>query len=62
MDTKHLGQSNWVMVKAAIDQQANAAVGRGPKERPDLSQAEIDLIMERIDGIVSTVERTLFNG
>jgi hypothetical protein len=62
LDTKHLGQSNWVVVKAAIDQQANAAVGRGPKERSDLNQAEIDLVMERLDGIVSAAEVALFNG
>jgi superfamily II DNA or RNA helicase len=62
LDTKHLGQSNWVVVKAAIDQQANTEVGRGPKERSELSQAEIDLITERLDGIVSTVEGELFGG
>lgn len=62
LDTKHLGQTNWVVVKATIDQQANTEVGRGPKERSDLSQADIDLIMERIDDIVSTAEGALFNG
>lgn len=60
LDAKHLGQSNWVIVKAAIDKQANTAVGRGPKERSDLSQAEIDLITERLDSIVSDVETELF--
>jgi superfamily II DNA or RNA helicase len=62
LDTKHLGQSNWVVVKAAIDKQANVMVGRGPKERCDLSQAEIDLITERLDAIVSTVESELLHG
>jgi superfamily II DNA or RNA helicase len=62
LDSKHLGQSNWVVVKAAVDQQANATVGRGPKERSDLSQAEIDLIMERLDAIMSAVEGELFSG
>lgn len=54
------GQRNWVVVKAGIDQQANATVGRGPKERNELSQAEIDLITERLDGIMSAVEGALF--
>lgn len=54
LDTKHLNQSNWVIVKAAIDKKANAAVGRGPKGRSELSQAEIDLITERLDGILRT--------
>src|SRR5664280_842625 len=44
LDRKHIGQSNWVIVKAAIDQKANATVGQGPKARSDLSQAQIDLI------------------
>lgn len=62
LDNKHLGRSNWQIVKAAVDQNANAAVGRGPKERGELSQAEIDLITERLDGIVAAVEDELFNG
>lgn len=51
-----------MVVKAAIDQQANATVDRGPKERNELNQAEIDLITERLDNIVSAVEDALFNG
>ena len=35
-------------------------MGRGPKERNELSQAEIDLITERLDGIMSAVEGALF--
>jgi hypothetical protein len=62
LDSKHLGQSNWVVVKAAVDQKTNAAVGRRRNERPDLSQAEIDLIMERLDSIVTAVESELFSG
>ncbi len=62
LDSKHLGQSNWVVVKAAMDQKANAVVGRGRNERSDLSQAEIDLITERLDGIVAAIESELFNG
>ena len=61
LDTRHLGQSNWVIVKAAIDKKANAAVGRGPKERSELSQAEIDLIAERLDGIIAETEGELFH-
>jgi superfamily II DNA/RNA helicase len=62
LDSKHLGRRNWQIVKAAIDQQANAAVGRGPKERSELSQAEINLITERLDNIVASVEGELFDG
>lgn len=62
LDTRHLGRSNWVIVKAAIDQKASAAVGHGPRERSEFSQTEIDLISERLDDLVSEVEQELFNG
>lgn len=62
LDTRHRGQSNWVIVKAAIDTKANAAAGRGPKERRDFSQAEIDLIAKRLDDILAEVEEQLFHG
>lgn len=62
LDTKHLGQSNWVIVKAAVDKKANAAVGRGPKERSEFSQAEIDMITEQLDSIVAEAEREVFGG
>jgi hypothetical protein len=62
LDKKHLGHSNWVVIKAAIDQKVNAAVGRGPKERSELSQAEMDLITERLDALLDAVESELFNG
>lgn len=62
LDTKRLGHSNWVIVKAAIDKKANAAVGGGPKERSRFSQAEIDLIAERLESIVAEVEGEVFGG
>lgn len=62
LDLKHLGQSNWVIVKAAIDNKARAMVGSGQKKRNDLSQAEIDLITERLDRIIDEVEEELLNG
>jgi hypothetical protein len=49
-------------VKATIDKRSNAQVGRGLKERNEFSQAEIDLIIERLDGIVAEVEAELFGG
>lgn len=62
LDVNHLGQSNWVFVKAAIDKKVNAAVGRGPRERSEFSQAEIDLTAERLEGILVEVEEELFRG
>lgn len=62
LDTLHLGRGNWVIAKSAIDKKASATVGRGSKERGEFSQAEIDLIAERIDQIVAEVEQELFHG
>jgi superfamily II DNA or RNA helicase len=62
LDKKHLGQSNWVIVKAAIDAQAHTLVGRGKKERHEFSQPELDQIFEEMDGLVTTVEADLFHG
>lgn len=62
LDTRRLSRSNWVIAKAAIDNKANAAVGRGPKERGELRQEEIDLISERLDGILAEAEAELFHG
>jgi superfamily II DNA or RNA helicase len=61
LDTKHLGRSNWLIVKTAIDRQAKTTVGRSAKERRDLGQPEIDAITEQLDSIVATVESELFN-
>ncbi len=62
LDKKHLGQSNWVIVKAAIDAQAHTLVGRGKKERHEFSQPELDQILEEMDGLVTAVETDLFHG
>jgi superfamily II DNA or RNA helicase len=62
LDTRHLGWGNWLVVKAAIDNHAATTVGRSTSERDQYSQAEIDLILERLDSIVASVESELFNG
>jgi hypothetical protein len=62
LDTRRLGRGNWLVVKAAIDSHAAVAVGRSVKERDQYSQPELDLIAERLDSLVATVESELFNG
>lgn len=62
LDTRHIGRGNWLVVKAAIDSHAAAAVRRSVNERDQYSQAEIDLILERLDTIIATVETELFSG
>jgi superfamily II DNA or RNA helicase len=44
LDRRHLGRSNFVVMKAAIDRGVNAAAGRGPRERSEFTQAQIDTI------------------
>jgi len=62
LDTRRLGRGNWLVVKAAIDIHAATTVSRSTSERDQYSQAEIDLILERLDSIVASVESELFNG
>lgn len=50
------------MVKSSIDAEANTTVGYGPRKRADFSQAEIDLVTERLSDIIAKVESDLFNG
>lgn len=60
LDTKRLGRSNWMIVKAAIDKKVNAIVARPAGERGELTQAEIDLALERLDGLAQEVGSELF--
>ena len=49
LDKKHLGKTNFVVLKTAIDNQIFTHLGRGAGQRKDLSQAEYD----RIDAVFS---------
>ena len=60
LDKKFLGRNNWTIVKAAIDKKVNALSGRPGGERSELSQAEIDLAMTRLDAFVQEVEDETF--
>lgn len=62
LDTRRLGRGNWLVAKASIDVHAATTVGHSTSERDQYSQAEIDLILERLDSIVASVESELFNG
>jgi hypothetical protein len=44
LDRKHLGRTNWQIVKTAIDQKVNVLVGRRPGERHWLTQPDLDLL------------------
>jgi hypothetical protein len=44
LDRQHLGRSNFVVLKAAIDRQVNATVGRQSRERQEFTRPELDQI------------------
>ena len=62
LDARHLGRSNWVIAKAAIDRQAHQLVGRSAKERHDYKQAELDQIMTAMDALIASAGTELFGG
>lgn len=62
LDTKHLGRSNWVVVKAEIDKRVNARFGRGPAERHLLTQDQLNQALGALDEIATEVETEFFNG
>lgn len=53
LDKQRLNRTNFVVVKAAIDKQANAIAGLGPKERSEFTQAQFDAISADFEGVVA---------
>jgi superfamily II DNA or RNA helicase len=62
LDKKRLGRTNLIVLKAAIDNQINSAVGRGPRQRSEFVRSELDLIDEKFDDLVQTAIQEVFNG
>jgi len=62
MDRRRLGQTNFVVLKAAIDRRVNASVGMGERERSEFTRAQLDQINENFDRLVAEAEREVFNG
>lgn len=62
LDTKRLNKTNFVIVKAAIDKQVNAAVGKGTGERHEFNREEIETINGRFDEFVNAAEKEVFGG
>jgi len=62
LDRKRLGRTNFVVVKAAIDRQVNAAVGRQAGERHEFTRPELDAINDDFAGIVERAVQEVFNG
>jgi superfamily II DNA or RNA helicase len=62
LDRRRIGQTNFVVLKAAIDQRVNASVGRAERERSEFTRAQLDQISRDFDGLVEQADREVFGG
>lgn len=60
LDRQRLGQTNFVVLKSAIDRQVNAAVDRQSRSRHEFTQPELDRIKQDFDGIVERAVQEVF--
>lgn len=61
LDSTRRGRSNFVVLKAAIDQQANRAVDHGPGERHDFSRADLATIEKRFSELLDAAKSEVFH-
>ena len=61
LDRQRLDRSNLIVMKAAIDRYANAAVGRKAGERKDFTRPQIDQIESDFGAIVERAVQGVFN-
>ena len=62
LDRQRLGRTNFVVVKAAIDRQVNAVVGRQTGERHEFTRPELDEINGDLAAIVERAVQEVFDG
>ena len=62
LDRPGFVRTNYVSVKAAIDRQVVASVGRNFRERDQFTRDELDRIEEDFDGILQRAEQEIFGG
>jgi len=62
LDKKHLNKTNFVIIKAAIDRQVNAAIGKGTGERHEFNKIELDTINTRFVELAAAAEKEIFGG
>ncbi len=61
LDRSHRNRSNFIVMKAAIDQQISKALGRGSGERHELTRAEYNTINQRFDDLVSSARKEVLD-
>jgi len=62
LDRQRLGRTNLIVMKAALDRQVNATVGRSTKQRHDFSRAELDQIDQAFPTIIANAIVEVLNG
>lgn len=62
LDRKFLGKTNYQIIAGELHSRANALAGKGPGERSELSQAELDAIEAGFADVVASVEREVIRG
>lgn len=60
LDHKRLGKSNFVIMKAAIDSEANKSIGKGFGKRSEFTQLELDAINADFEGIINRAVKEVF--
>ena len=60
LDKKHLGKTNFVVIKSAIDKKCNTLIGKSSGQRHDFYQDELIKIENELDGFVLEVEKEFF--
>ncbi len=61
LDKRHLGKSNFVVVKSAFDQKIMALTGTKKRERSEMTQEQLTLAISNLDIIYKEVERECFD-
>jgi superfamily II DNA or RNA helicase len=61
LDRAHRSRSNFVVLKAAIDQQISRALGRGSGKRHELTRAEYETIDQRFNELVDSAVKGILD-
>lgn len=61
LDVNHLGRTNYLIVKAAIDNAVNEHIGRASGERSEFSRIQLEQIQTNFETIIAAVIARLFN-
>lgn len=62
LDRQHLGRTNLIVLKSAIDRHVNAAVGHISRQRHEFSRPELDQIDADFANIAAAAAREVFDG